>query len=54
MEEPALNVENVVLENQQVVATPQKTIKEAFDFALLIKKKIVGNSTYKAYYSISL
>ncbi len=49
--EPVLKSEPSVSGNLQAVATNQKTVEEAFEFALLIKKKIVVKTTYKGYAS---
>ena len=45
------NSKSLVAENVLSVATNQKTVEEAFEFALLIKKKIVGTRTYSGYAS---
>lgn len=47
--EPNIKTQNVLIENTQTVATNQKTIKKAFEFVLLIKKKTVGKRTYDSY-----
>ena len=49
--EPVLKPENTISTNTQAVPTNQKTVEEAFEFALLIKKKIVVKTTYKGYAS---
>lgn len=50
---PEKKSKSLVAENRISVATDQKTIKEAFEFALLIKEKIVGDRTYDGYSSKS-
>ena len=50
---PFVPTENPVVDNHSNVATHQKTIKEAFDFALTLKKNLVSNTTYNSYNSRS-
>ncbi|PHQ55823.1 MAG: hypothetical protein COC16_04470 [Lutibacter sp.] len=49
--EPQKEPQKIIVEDGYSIATNQKTIKEAFDFALIIKKKIVGTRTYSGYAS---
>ena len=49
--EPIKEPRNLIVEDQISTRTNQKTIKEAFEFSLLIKKKIVGTRTYSGYAS---
>ena len=48
---PDENPTSLVAENTPSIEINKKTIKEAFEFALLIKKKIVGIRTYSGYAS---
>ena len=47
--ETVVEVVEIVTKPDLVVATNEKTIKEAFEFALIIKKKVVANKTHGGY-----
>jgi hypothetical protein len=49
--EPKKEPQNLIVKDGYSNTTNQKTIKEAFEFALLIKKKIVRTRTYSGYAS---
>jgi len=52
--DPSINTEKIVAEPLQTVATNRKTIEEAFDFALLLKKNVIKPRTYNDYNSKQL